>query len=67
MGRLCGYKHRKIGKNHSQSSHNGNSEKLSLDEIAEIPNAKMALGGFAGKDVVTILGFVTTYQTYLRE
>lgn len=30
---------------------------MTLDEIAEIPNAKMTLGGFAGKDVVTILGY----------
>ena len=31
---MCGYKHGEVGKNHLQSSHNGKSEKLSLDQIA---------------------------------
>lgn len=32
---LKGYKHGEIGKNHFQTSHNENSEKLTLDEIAK--------------------------------
>lgn len=32
--RLCGYGHGEIGKNHSQNSQNENSEKLTLDQIA---------------------------------
>lgn len=33
--KLCGYKNGEIGKNHSQLSHNGNPEKLTLEEIAK--------------------------------
>lgn len=33
--KLCGYEHGEIGRNHSQRVHNGNSEKLTLNEIAK--------------------------------
>lgn len=33
--KLCGYKNGEIGKNHSQDSHNGKAEKLTLDQIAK--------------------------------
>lgn len=33
--KLCGYKNGEIGKNHSQDSHNGKAEKLTLNQIAE--------------------------------
>lgn len=33
--RLCGYKNGEIGRNHTQDSHNGKAEKLTLEEIAK--------------------------------
>lgn len=33
--RLCGYENGEIGRNHFQDSHNGNPEKMTLDEIAK--------------------------------
>lgn len=48
--RLCGYKNGEIGRNHTQDSHNGKAEKLTLEEIAKQlgtskTNLKRALSG----------------------